>query len=101
MRVEILSLSTRRALGMEPPEHGWDSSLTIQRVNKIFWRKEGLTTALLIAANTLGGANLRQVRGFPTCADHLPGMLCSLARWIRNGAPVGCSRALRFASPSG
>ena len=41
VRVEILSLSTRRALGMEPPEHGRDSSLTIQRVNKIFWRKEG------------------------------------------------------------
>src|SRR2546422_6166062 len=40
-RSEILSLSTRRALGMEPPEHGRDSSLTIQRVNKIFWRKEG------------------------------------------------------------
>jgi len=42
VRVEVLSLSTRRALRMEPPEHGRDSSLAIQRVNKIFWRKEGL-----------------------------------------------------------
>jgi hypothetical protein len=43
VRMEKLSLSTRRALGMEPPEHGRDSSLAIQRVNKIFWRKEGPT----------------------------------------------------------
>src|SRR5437879_7678706 len=36
VRVEILSLSTRRALGMEPPEHARDSNLAIQGVNNNF-----------------------------------------------------------------
>ena len=34
--MEKLSLSIRRALGMEPPEHVRDSNLAVQGVNKNF-----------------------------------------------------------------